>query len=214
MGNQFHWRNQGYTNFAHYLDSMSTAKRKKIKRERRRIRDAGLHIEVVTGGSLTPEHMQRMYTFYLATIRAHGGIAYLNPDFYMQIAHTMADQIVLILAHDAGRCVAGSINLRGPDGLYGRYWGSRNRYNALHFELCYYQPIEYCINNGIAHFEAGAQGEHKLSRGLLPTAVHSRHWLRDPQFAHAVSDFLNRENHHVEAYTQVLQRHSPFRQPE
>ena len=212
-GNQFQWRNQDYSDFQHYLGSMSAAKRKKIKRERRRIKDSGFTIEIVDSSDLTTAHMRQMYQFYLATIRAHGSYAYLSAGFFEQLAHTMAREIVLILAHWRDECVAGSLNFRGNDGLFGRYWGSRGRYDALHFELCYYQPIEYCINNSIARFEAGAQGEHKLSRGLLPTTTHSRHWLRDPQFAQAVSSFLSRENHHVETYTEVLQRHSPFRQP-
>lgn len=212
-GNQFHWRNQDYADFQQYLGSMSAAKRKKIKRERRRINESGFTIEIVSGSDLTAAHMQQMHQFYLATIRAHGSYAYLSAGFFEELAHTMADQIVLILAHQHDECVAGSLNFRGSDGgLYGRYWGSLGRFDALHFELCYYRPIEYCIDNGIVRFEAGAQGEHKLSRGLLPATTHSRHWLRDPQFAQAVSGFLSRENHHVEAYTEVLQRHSPFRQ--
>jgi len=210
-GTQFHWHNHDYHDFSHYLQAMSASKRKKINRERRRVSESGLRIDVLEGPAITAEHLQKMYGFYLSTIHNHGGAAYLNAAFFREVAAGMADSMVLMLAYDAGHCVAGSFNLRSDDAMFGRYWGSAHYYNALHFELCYYRPIEYCIENRIKRFEAGAQGEHKLSRGLLPVATRSRHWLKDPLFARAVTDFLHRETYHVQGYAQVLQSHSPFR---
>ena len=210
-GTQFHWHNQGYTSFAEYIQAMSASKRKKIKRERRRITESALRIETVTGPAVTEEHMHVMHQFYRSTVRNHGGTPYLNAAFFQELVRGMPDNIVLFLAYDGERCVAGSFNLSGDAALFGRYWGSLGHYNALHFELCYYHPIEYCITHNISRFEAGAQGEHKLSRGLLPVPTYSWHWLQNPVFAHAVSDFLHRESHHVEAYTELLHSHSPFR---
>jgi len=211
-GNQFHWRNRNFADFDEFLATMSSAKRKNIRRERRRIAEAGLRCEVVTGDRLNTAHMEMMHRFYRSTVSKHGAIAYLDRSFFVQLGEKMRERVVLFLFHDAdGECIAGSLNLRDSDALYGRYWGSIRDLDGLHFEACYYRPIEYCIATGMSRFEAGAQGEHKLSRGLLPSPTYSMHWLRDPRFAAAVADFVVREERQLDHYTAVLSRHSPFR---
>ncbi len=210
-GNQFHWGNRCYADFSDYLMSFTSAKRKKIRRERRRVRDAGIQMEVLTGDSLNAQHWDKMYQFYRLTVHNHGAAAYLNRYFFEQLQSEMKDHTILILARHDGRYVGGALNMLGGNTLYGRYWGANHYYEGLHFEACYYQPIEYCIRNNISRFEAGAQGEHKLSRGLLPAPTYSAHWLRDGRFRHAIAEFLQAETEHVERYSDVLQAHTPFR---
>ncbi len=211
-GYQFHWCNEGYKSFDDFLASFSSAKRKKIKRERRYVREADVVLEVFEGRELTNEHWQQFYTFYRSTIECRGAIPYLNIAFFKEIGTTMADNIVMILASHDGKIVAGALNLKGDDTLFGRYWGSLGEFNSLHFETCYYRAIEYCIDKGLQRFEAGAQGEHKLSRGFLPSKTWSAHWLSHPEFSQAISRFLQREHQGIDNYVDVLQSHSPFRQ--
>ena len=210
-GNQFHWRNHNYANFSDYLTSFTSAKRKKIRRERRRVQEAGIQMEVLQGSALKSEHWDAMHRFYRLTVYNHGAAAYLNRQFFEQLQHAMSDHAVMFFARHGGRYVGGALNLLGGDTLYGRYWGADKYYEGLHFEACYYQPIDYCIRNGMTRFEAGAQGEHKLSRGLLPTPTYSAHWVRDSRFRHAVAEFLQAETEHVERYSDVLRAHTPFR---
>ncbi|MFV1996878.1 MAG: GNAT family N-acetyltransferase [Acidiferrobacterales bacterium] len=213
-GYQFHWFNDNYESFDDFLASFSSAKRKKIKRERRHVREAGVSLTIVEGRDVTDELWNRFYAFYRSTIECRGAIPYLNPGFFRQIGRTMADKIVLVLASHEDEYVAGALNLKGDDTLYGRYWGSVGEFNSLHFETCYYRAIEYCIDKCLTRFEAGAQGEHKLSRGFLPNKTWSAHWLRHPEFTRAVSEFLDREHQGIEHHVNVLQSHSPFRQPD
>jgi len=213
-GYQFHWCNEGYESFDDFLVSFSSTKRKKIKRERRHVREAGVSLEIIEGEDMTDELWNRFYAFYRSTIECRGAIPYLNPGFFKQIGRTMADNIVLVLAKHDDKYVAGALNLKGDDTLFGRYWGSVGEFNSLHFETCYYRAIEYCIDKGLTRFEAGAQGEHKLSRGFLPSKTWSAHWLSHPEFTQAVAEFLNREHQGIEHYVNVLQSHSPFRQPD
>lgn len=210
-GNQFHWQNDNYEDFAHYLTTFTALKRKKIRRERRRVQEAGIQLEVLNGDRLKPEHWEAMYRFYRITVYNHGAAAYLNREFFEHLQHYMADRIAMVLARDGARYVGGALYMLGNDALYGRYWGADKYYEGLHFEACYYQPIEYCIRNSIKRFEAGAQGEHKLSRGLLPTPTYSTHWLRDARFRHAIAEFLQAETEHVDRYSDALQGHTPFR---
>lgn len=210
-GNQFHWHNHDYENFDDFLGSFTSAKRKKIKRERRRVREAGIKMKVLTSDSLKSEHWDAMYRFYRLTVYNHGAAAYLNRQFFERLQHEMSDHVVMVLAVHDNRFVGGALNLSGGNALYGRYWGADEYYQGLHFETCYYQPIEYCIHNNISRFEAGAQGEHKLSRGLLPAPTYSAHWLRDARFRDAIEEFLQAETEHVERYSGVLQAHAPFR---
>lgn len=210
-GNQFHWCNQDYDSFDHYLESFTAAKRKKVRRERRRVAESGIHVEVISGAELTSVHWDAMYRFYGITVRCHGAHPYLNREFFEHLQMSMADKVVMVLARDGANYVGGALNIAGGDALYGRYWGADTYYDGLHFEACYYQPIEYCIRHGLARFEAGAQGEHKLSRGLLPTTTYSAHWLKDPRFRDAVAQFLHAESEQVDRYSNVLQDHTPFK---
>ena len=208
---QFHWENHGYADFTAFLATMSSRKRKKITRERRRVSDMGVEFKVISGASVSAAKMNNMYEFYLATIMAHGSHAYLSRRFFQLLGERMADNIVLIEAHLEGRVIASAMNIRHRNVLYGRYWGCNEEYHSLHFETCYYQAIEYCINNGLSHFEGGAQGEHKLSRGFLPAITCSAHWMADQKLTLAISDFLDREKAHVAHYQQLLNEHSPFK---
>lgn len=211
MGTQFHWRNDGYASFDDYLQAFTASKRKKIKRERRRVREAGIEFEIVSGDQLRSQHWDAMYRFYRTTILEYGAIPYLTHDFFATLGRDMANQTVLVFAHQNQQYVAGAMFLRDQYALYGRYWGALHNYNGLHFETCYYRAIEYCIDHKIERFEAGAQGEHKLSRGLLPMVTYSLHWLKESRFATAVADYLDQEHGRVIHYRDVLAQHSPFR---
>jgi len=208
---QFHWHNQCYAHFDDFLAGFSADKRKKLKRERRHVKEAGITLEVRNGTDVTPEQWDLFYEFYTSNIRRHGGMLHLNREFFQILGRNLPAALVLVLARRENAYVGASFNLRDKDALYGRYWGGHEGFNSLHFETCYYSPIEYCIAQGLARFEGGAGGEHKLARGFLPVSTHSLHWLRHPQFAHAVSDFLERERNGVEVYMDELNEHAPFK---
>lgn len=211
-GNQFHWSNRGYRDFDEFLASLTSKRRKQVRRERRQVAEAGVEVRMIEGPELLDRHWDAMYGFYQNTILERGAIPYLTRDFFGHLAKDMADHTVIAAAHDAGgELVAGSLYLKGGDTLYGRYWGANVFYEGLHFEACYYQPIDYCLRHGLHRFEAGAQGEHKLNRGLVPTPTSSAHWLAHPRFADAVREFLDAETRQVERYAAVLGHHSPFR---
>ena len=210
-GHQFHWENRGYGSFDDYLAALTAEKRKKVRRERRQVAEAGIRVEVVPGSAAGAAEWAAMYGFYRATVDRHGAIPYLSEAFFQRLGATMSDCVVLLLAVRGGRYVAGALNLQGTDALYGRYWGCHADYHSLHFETCYYRAIEYCIEQGLTRFEAGAQGEHKLSRGFLPVQTHSLHWLAEPRFAGAVADYLAEETGEMERYRELLAEHSPFR---
>jgi len=210
-GVQFHWRNDGYGGFDDFLAALSADKRKKIRRERRRIHEAGLCMRVRTGHELCGDDWTRFHGFYRNTVLAHGGTPYLNNAFFVALGETMTAQVVLIEATAADDVVAAALFLRGSDTLYGRYWGSAGHHDGLHFETCYYRAIEFAIESGLARFEAGAQGEHKLARGLMPTTTFSAHWFGDPSLARAVADFLHHERNGVSDYQEELAAHAPFR---
>lgn len=209
---QFHWRNADYADFDDFLARLSSRKRKNIRRERRQVSEAGIEIEVTSGDAVDSAVLERFYPLYRGTVARRGGVAYLNREFFAEIGTRMGDAVVLVQAFHGGRLIAGSLNLRGRDALYGRYWGALERFDSLHFECCYYATIEYCIQHGLELFEAGAQGEHKLSRGLLPSTTWSAHWLARPEFRDAVADYLRHERDDVARYAEVLAQHSPFRQ--
>ena len=210
-GYQFHWCNDAYTSFDDFLASFSSAKRKKIKRERRHVRDAGVTLEIIEGRQMNDALWHRFYTFYRSTIECRGAIPYLNLAFFEEIGRTMSENIVMVFAKHEGEYIAGALNFKSDNTLFGRYWGCLGEFNGLHFETCYYTAIEYCIDKGLERFEAGAQGEHKLSRGFLPSKIWSAHWLSHPRFYRAISEFLDREHHGVDNYVDILQSHSPFR---
>ncbi len=212
-GCQFHWSNPGYRDFEDFLSTMTSHKRNNIRRERRRVREAGITLEVLTGASISSAQWDMFYRFYRSTIRAHGGIAYLTREFFHSVGATMADKTVLVVAKQGREYVGAAFGLRNADTYYGRYWGGRADIAGLHFETCYYTPIEYCIDARIGRYEAGAQGEHKLARGFVPTPTYSAHWLRDPALRRAVAAFLEREQDHVGDYMHELNEHAPFRRP-
>ena len=210
-GYQFHWSNPGYRDFDDFLSTFTAQKRKKINRERRHVQEAGITMEVLSGDSIGPVHWNTFYEFYHSTIRAHGAFPYLSREFFHRLGETMRDRVVLVFARYGAEHVAGALNLRGTDTLYGRYWGSRGHFNGLHFETCYYTAIEYCIAQGIGRFEAGAQGEHKLARGFTPVVTRSAHRLAHPQFNRAVADYLARERIDIASYVDELNEHVPFK---
>jgi hypothetical protein len=211
VGYQFHWSNRGYADFDDYLATFTADRRKKIRQERRYVREAGVRTQMMSGAEACAADWDRLYRYYRQTIARHGATPYLNRAFFDALGETMPTQVVLVYAFRADECVGASLNLRGGDALYGRYWGGEPGINALHFEACYYTPIEYCIKERLARFEAGAQGEHKLARGLTPTRTYSAHWLRHAQFSRAVADFLAREQRGVELHLDDLNEHTPFR---
>lgn len=210
-GVQFHWRNPGYTSFDDFLRGFTADKRKKLKRERRQVRDAGIVTEILTGHELTASLWDRFYELYTGNILRHGGMIHLTRDFFTRLGRSLPAAVLMAVARRDAEIVGMAFNLRGGDALYGRYWGGQPEIHSLHFETCYYTPIEYCIAHRLARFEGGAGGEHKLARGFLPAVTHSAHWLRHPQFTHAVADFLLREQRGVEHYVDELNEHTPFK---
>ncbi len=212
LGEQFHWRNEGYADFDAFLNALASRKRKAIKRERREAVAAGIEIECFSGAALTDEHWDAFYEFYIDTGSRKWGQPYLNRDFFRRLQATMAEHVVLVLARRAGRWIAGAWNMLGGGTLYGRNWGCIEQHPFLHFECCYYQAIDYAIRHGLARVEAGAQGEHKLARGYLPSPIHSLHFLPDPGFSRAVAAFLDEERRHMAGLIAALDQHSPFRQ--
>jgi len=208
---QFHWRNDGYQNFDDFLARFSSAKRKKARRERRRIAEAKVQFQHLQGDELGSEDWDTVFKFYAHTFLRRGRTPYLNRAFFADIVTTMPESLVVILARFEGQPIAAAICFRSSDTLYGRYWGSLADFHSLHFETCYYQGIDYCIREGLSRFEPGTQGEHKISRGFTPIATWSNHWLIDPEFGHAVAEFLDRERLHVEAYMEELAAHAPYR---
>ncbi|MEZ5540634.1 MAG: GNAT family N-acetyltransferase [Pseudomonadota bacterium] len=207
----FHWHNRGYTSFDDFLAGLTSRKRKKIRRERRYVADAGIRMEILHGGEVTPAQWRVMHDFYRTTFEKKSGIPTLSLAFFEEIGRTMGDQVVLVLALHDQLPVAGAIMLRSPTALYGRHWGCRADYHSLHFETCYYQGIEYAIRHGLELFEPGAQGEHKISRGFLPSYTWSAHWLRDERFRAAIAHYLNQEHTLMVAYHDDLQETSPYR---
>ncbi|MEC9340502.1 MAG: GNAT family N-acetyltransferase [Pseudomonadota bacterium] len=210
-GCQFHWHNAGYRDFDAFLAEFASKKRKNVKRERRHVVEAGIRTEMIPGPHVDADTWSRFYRFYLSTAYKRGGSPYLTEAFFHRIGRTLGERVQLLVAHRGQAMVAAALYFRGDDCLYGRYWGCEQELDSLHFECCYYAPIEYCIRTGIDRFEAGAQGEHKLSRGLVPTTTWSAHWLAHPQFADAVAQFLAEERTHVAQYMNVLDEHAPFR---
>ena len=211
LGCQFHWDNPGYRDFADFLDTLSSKKRKNIKRERRSVYETGLSLEVITGSIATAAQWRTFHRFYCSTFQRRWGFPVFTQAFFEEIGKTLGERIVLVLAQDGKRDVAGAICYRSDTTLYGRHWGCFADYNNLHFETCYYQGIEYCIREGLHRFEPGAQGEHKISRGFLPTLTYSAHWLAHPAFNRAIADFLERETPAMQEYARDLSRHSPYR---
>jgi len=212
LGCQFHWHNEGYESFEQYLQTLTRGKRKNINRERRHVKDANVQLEILDGHQATGHHWNTFHRYYESTFMKLGGYATLSQDFFEEVGRTMPDNIVLVMAKHEGKYIASALSYCGTDTLYGRHWGCEKEINSLHFEACYYQGIEYCIKHGLKSFEPGAQGEHKIARGFLPTPTYSAHWIADPMFKNAISDFLLRETKGMQHYIKQLQEHSPFKQ--
>ena len=211
---QFHWYNQGYSSFDDFLDDLSSRKRKTIRRERRGALETGVEIEWITGADLTDDHWDAFYQFYTDTGSRKWGEPYLNRRFFSLITESMADRILLVMCKREGRYVAGALNLIGEEALFGRYWGCIEDHPFLHFEVCYYQAIDYAIQHGLARVEAGAQGPHKIARGSPPTETHSSHYIRDPSFREAVANYLEHERAEVIDNIEYLAERGPFRKGE
>jgi predicted N-acyltransferase len=208
---QYHWLNAGYATFDDFLGALSSGRRKTIRRERRDS-VADLEVHALTGKDLKEEHWDAFYGFYMDTGNRKWGRPYLNRLFFSLLNERMADRVLLLLARRNGRWIAGALNLIGGDCLYGRNWGCVEDVPFLHFELCYYQAIEWAIDHGLARVEAGAQGQHKIARGYLPTAVYSAHYISDPGLSHAVGRFLEEERRHVQGEMDWLaEEYSPFK---
>ena len=208
---QYHWKNDNYDSFDDFLATLASRHRKAIKRERRDALANGISLHVLNGSEITEDAWDAFYAFYMETGSRKWGRPYLNRAFYAQIADTMADDVVLIMAKREGRWIAGAINFKGSDTLYGRHWGAIEHHPFLHFEVCYYQAIDYAIRNGLKSVEAGAQGEHKIARGYLPQMTRSAHYIADPSLRRAVRDYLVHERDYVEQAGRELTEAGPFR---
>ncbi len=212
-GVQFHWSNADYESFDEFLSSMNHDKRKKVKQERRRVRDAGITFQWREGCAIDERDWAFFFRCYAHTYRERGRQPYLNAEFFQRIGHAMPENLLLVLAYRAGRPIAASFGVHDGSRLYGRYWGAVEHHPMLHFETCYYQLIEYAIARGIQTFEGGAQGEHKMARGLMPVETSSAHWVARREFAAAIEDFLTRESRGIAHYIDELSEHRPFKEP-
>lgn len=210
-GQQFHFLNEGYADFDAFLDSLASRKRKMIRRERREALAPGITIECLTGGDIKPEHWAAFYEFYMDTGSRKWGRPYLTRSFFDRVGASLASRILLVMAKRAGRYIAGAINFIGDDALYGRNWGAIEEHPFLHFEVCYYQAIEWAIAHKLKRVEAGAQGEHKLARGYRPVATYSAHEIPDARFARAIDDYLVRERMAVDASLEEYAELVPFK---
>jgi len=208
---QFHWHNQGYGTFDDFLATLSSRKRKTIRRERAQAVDDGIVIERVSGADLTEAHWDAFFSFYMDTGGRKWGRPYLNRPFFSLMGQSMADDCLLIMARSGEHYIAGALNLIGGDCLYGRYWGTTAHLPFLHFEVCYYQAIEFAIEKGLARVEAGAQGEHKLARGYMPTPTYSVHWIADGGFRDAVSRYLDDERRYMAQEREALSEYGPYK---
>ncbi|MEX3688399.1 GNAT family N-acetyltransferase [Paraburkholderia sp. BR14263] len=216
-GVQFHWLNDGYRDFEDFLSTLEQKKRKNIRAERRKVHDAGVTMRRVRGEDISDTEWRFFSRCYRQTYREHFSSPYLNLDFFRMIGDTMPENLLLVIAEREGKPIASSLVVwqRGENGqggtLYGRYWGALEHVPCLHFETAYYQPLEFCIEEKLDVFEGGAQGEHKMARGFLPTATRSAHWLAHPAFSDAVARFLESETNHIHAYMHELNERNPFR---
>lgn len=207
---QFHWHNHGYADFAGFLDALNHKKRKNIRQERAHVASAGVAIEMRGGNELSRDEWRRIHALYESTFDAKGNHAALTRELFLTLGETLGDAVQLALARHDGSIIAMALFLQSGDTLYGRYWGAEVDIPGLHFELCYYQGIEHAIRHGLQRFEPGAQGEHKLARGFLPVRTHSRHYLVNQSFRHAVREALSREADAVSEYAEELRAHSPY----
>ncbi len=208
---QFHWVNRGYADFEAYLASFTAEKRKKVRRERRRVEEAGVTFQTRLGGQIDGALLARIHALHRDTFLRHGHEPYLSLEFFGEITRTMPDALMVKLAMFGGTPVAAAIFFIGDSTLYGRYWGAQDNYHSLHFETCYHQGVQFCIERGLTRFEPGTQGEHKVSRGFEPAFTWSGHYIADANFRAAIADYLAQEGAAVEAYAHGVQEHVPYR---
>ena len=208
---QFHWHNQGYNDFDDFLRTFSAPKRKKVRQDRRRVSDAGITFRRLHGREMDEAAWRRAYSLISNTFMRRGSMPYFDLDFFLRVNAQLPDDLLVIFAEMDGNAIAAAVFYVGANTLYGRYWGSDGYYDALHFETCYYQGIEYCIETGKSLFEPGTQGEHKVARGFTPVPTHSAHWLRHPQFFAAIGAYVDEESEHIDRYMQAVDDHSPYR---
>lgn len=209
---QFHWRNFGYQSFDDFLETFSSKKRKNVKQERRKVNEAGVKLRVLDGHTATVADWERFAFFYQHTFESKWGIPTLNEGFFKEVAANLPDQVILVMADKGESCIAGSLMFRSTTRLYGRHWGCTEYFDSLHFEACYYQGIEYCIQHKLQVFEPGAQGEHKVPRGFIPTLTRSSHWLASPVFQQSVRQHTLHEQRSVAEYMQSVYEHLPYRE--
>lgn len=210
-GFQFHWTNHGYADFSAYLSTLASRKRKNILRDRKQVRDAGITLQLSTGTELHESDWDLFYALYRLSAETKGGSAYLTRSFFHTLAKQLGDAVILVRARHNERVIAGALCIQGGNTLYGRNWGTSMHSAGLHFDACYYTPLEYCIEKKITHFDAGAQGEHKLARGFLPTPTYSYHWIAHNEFRSALTRYLGEETRHIEMYVDALEAAGPFK---
>ena len=211
VGCQYQWFNRGYADFDDFTACFSSRKRKNMRKERQKVLDAGISFESLTGAAITPGHWKKFYLFYQSTYFVRGRAPYLTEEFFTQIGDTMADRLLLVMARKDNEYIAGALSFIGGDTLYGRYWGCTEEYQFLHFETCYYRGIDYCIEKGLARFDSGAQGEHKIQRGFEPVLTWSNHWIANPDFDQAIHRFLEDEEKYVRRFQKEAACYLPFK---
>ncbi|MFE8070936.1 GNAT family N-acetyltransferase [Marinobacteraceae bacterium S3BR75-40.1] len=214
LGCQFRWHNPGYHSWEDFLATLKARKRKMLRKERLRVAEQGIRLEWLEGAAITPEDLKSFYVFYQATYLKRGQHPYLNRAFFETLLAQQPEQLLLVQARHDGKRVAAALFLHDDSTLYGRYWGCLEEFDQLHFETCYYQGIDYCIERGLTTFDAGAQGEHKLLRGFYPVETRSYHWIRHPAFADAIQDFLEEEAEAIRHYKAEAETHLPYRTEE
>ncbi|MDH5456032.1 MAG: GNAT family N-acetyltransferase [Gammaproteobacteria bacterium] len=211
---QFHWHNRGYRDFDAFISTFTSAKRKKARRDRRRVQESGITFRRLRGAELDADTWSTVYALIARTFMMRGSLPYFNQAFFEGLSDQLPDGVLVILAEQDELPVAAAVFFESETTLYGRYWGSDGHFDALHFETCYYQGIEYCIETGKQHFEPGTQGEHKISRGFSPVTTWSAHWLAHPEFANAIGRYLDEEGRHIQRYIDAIARHTPYRDEE
>jgi predicted N-acyltransferase len=211
---QFHWRNRNYQSFDDFLGTFTAAKRKKARRDRRRVSENGIRFRRLHGHELDTETWSTVYALIARTFMLRGSLPYFRQAFFEGLSQQLPDNILVILAEKDAQTIAAAVFFESEKALYGRYWGSDGRYDALHFETCYYQGLDYCIETGKQVFEPGTQGEHKISRGFSPVTTWSAHWLAHPEFAGAIERYLDEEGRHVDRYMDAVDQHTPYRSDE
>ena len=212
VGSQFHWYNNDYRNFEGFLETLNSRKRKSIKKERRSVDEQGISFEITEGANITEEQWRIFTRFYESTYMMRGMQGYLNENFFHMLSSTMPEQLFINSAIKDGQTIAAALFFKSEQQLFGRYWGSAQDYQFLHFETCYYRGQDYCIEHGLKSFDSGAQGEHKIQRGFEPIITHSNHWISNPQFADAISNFLDEEEEHIKRYIEQAKTHLPYKQ--